>query len=204
MKINSQSGFRKNNNNSASHDQHKTIYDTWNEFVKLWKNGQDAVFNANCKNGRAWLNLSTYLGYNENQNSNENAMEDETFITEVTPNPKRSRSSPSKLRRNKERAAAYREKKRQKSSEKASSGSHFENTDLLTETLNTNSSHLEAVDSSADFQTTKENVNHHDRANETISDFHNGVFSSTMKNGNDESRGKDLEVQIVQQNSSTP
>ena len=60
------------------------------------------------------------------------------------------------------------------------------------------------MDSSADFQTTKENVNHHDRANETISDFHNGVFSSTMKNGNDESRGKDLEVQIVQQNSSTP
>ena len=97
MKISSESGFRKNNNNSASHDQHKTIYDTWNEFVKLWKNGQDAAFNANCKNGRAWLNLSTYLGYNENQNSNENAMEDETFITEVTPNPKRSRSSPSKL-----------------------------------------------------------------------------------------------------------
>ena len=75
--------------------------------------------------------------------------------------------------------------------------------DLLTETLNTNSSHLEAVDSSADFQTT-ENVNLCDGAIETISDFHNGVFSSTMKNGNDESRGKDLEVQIVQQNSSTP
>ena len=61
MKISSESGFRKNNNNPASHDQHKTIYDTWNEFVKLWKNGQDAAFNANCRNGRAWLNFSTLL-----------------------------------------------------------------------------------------------------------------------------------------------
>ena len=33
------------------------------EFVKLWKSGQEATLNINCKNGRAWINLSTYLGY---------------------------------------------------------------------------------------------------------------------------------------------
>ena len=103
MKIssNSKREFRQQNI-SDNHDKHKTIFDTWTVFVKLWKNGQDAAFNANCKNGRAWLNLSTYLGYHEN------AMEDSTF-TEETPNPKRSKSSPSKQRRNRERAMAFRE-----------------------------------------------------------------------------------------------
>ena len=45
------------------------------EFVKLWKSGQEATLNINCKNGRAWINLSTYLGYYGSD------LKDETFIT---------------------------------------------------------------------------------------------------------------------------
>ena len=41
-----------------------SVFDsTLQEFMKLWKSGQEAALNVNCKNGRAWLNLSTYLGY---------------------------------------------------------------------------------------------------------------------------------------------
>ena len=41
-----------------------SVFDsTLTEFMKLWKSRQEAALNVNCKNGRAWLNLSTYLGY---------------------------------------------------------------------------------------------------------------------------------------------
>ena len=82
------------------HGQNKNlnlVFDsTVTEFIKLWKNGQEAVLNANCKNGRAWLNLSTYLGYF-------GIDENETQFSEAIPKRSKSRSSPSKIRRNKEK-----------------------------------------------------------------------------------------------------
>ena len=77
------------------------------EFVKLWKSGQEATLNINCKNGRAWINLSTYLGYYKSN------FKDDTFIPEDIPKRSKSKSSTSKLCRNKMRAAAYTEKKMQ-------------------------------------------------------------------------------------------
>ena len=61
----------------------------------------------NCKNGRAWLNISTYLGFHEKDLNGESSFPEEII------KPKKSRSSPSKIRQNRERAAAFREKKRQ-------------------------------------------------------------------------------------------
>ena len=103
------------------------------EFVKLWKSGQEATLNINCKNGRAWINLSTYLGYYKCN------FKDDTFIPEDIPKRSKSKSSTSKLCRNKMRAAAYTEKKMQ------------EMTAIVNnlESCSGNSGLLDAVDSSA-------------------------------------------------------
>ena len=82
-----------------------------------------------------------------------------------------------------------------------SSGSHLENVDTLSENLTTNNSHLESVDF---IQTSEGNVDLDDDVDVTISDFHNGLFSSTVEKGNNESSCKDSEVQLAQQISSTP
>ena len=78
------------------------MMNTVTEFLKLWKSGRESVLNANCKNGRAWLNLSTYLGYHDSDNI-------ESLIPEEIPKRFKSKSSPSKLRRNKEQAKMYKE-----------------------------------------------------------------------------------------------
>ena len=73
--------------------------------------------------------------------------------------------------------------------------------DTLSENLTTNNSHLESVDF---IQTSEGNVDLDDDVDVTISDFHNGLFSSTVEKGNNESSCKDSEVQLAQQISSTP
>ena len=87
---------------------------------------------------------------------------------------------------------------------KSSSDSHFENADILSENSIRNNTHFDVVDSSEVFKTNKENVNLDDDIDITVSDFHNGLFSSTGDKGNNESSCKDLEVQLAQQISSTP
>ena len=143
---------------------------TVTEFIKLWKNGREAALNANCKNGRAWLNLSTYLGYYGNDES-------ESFFPEETPKRSKSKSSPSKLRRNKERAKIYKEKKRQEANIK--SLSHLETNQSKV------SSHFEVVDSSSDLlQINKncENVCHDSTITESTVVNNNGSFSGNFNN----------------------
>ena len=53
------------------------------------------------------MNISTYLGFHEKDLNGESSFPEEII------KPKKSRSSPSKIRQNRERAAAFREKKRQ-------------------------------------------------------------------------------------------
>ena len=53
------------------------------------------------------MNISTYLGFNEKD------LNGEASFSEEIVKPKKSRSSPSNIRRNRERAATFREKKRQ-------------------------------------------------------------------------------------------
>ena len=67
-----------------------------------------------------------------------------------------------------------------------------------------NNTHFDIVDSSEVFKTNKENANLDDDIDVTVSDFHNGLFSSTVDKGNNESSCKDLEVQKVQQTSVSP
>ena len=39
-----------------------------NQFMELWKKGHTASYNINCSNGEAWMNLLSYLGYQESHN----------------------------------------------------------------------------------------------------------------------------------------
>ena len=78
------------------------VFDSFQHFMKLWKNGKDAFLNINCRGGRAWLSFSTYLGFQDK-------------VTQATPMAKnrKPKASPSKIRRNQARAEAHREKRRQ-------------------------------------------------------------------------------------------
>ena len=83
-----------------------------NQFVELWKRGHSASYNINCFNGEAWMNFSSYLGYQEsyNQSHSENTK---------SKSAKRSKGSPSKQRRNQKRLEAFQEKKRLESSQQS-------------------------------------------------------------------------------------
>ena len=39
------------------------VLSTLNEFVKLWGSGNQANFEIECKNGQAWVKLSSFLGH---------------------------------------------------------------------------------------------------------------------------------------------
>ena len=87
---------------SSHHDDF--VSDTFTKFMELWKNGKEASLNINCKDGKAWIQISCFLGYQRNAKS-------------FSPgNPKRTKPSPSKLRRDRERAENFRLKKRQEAS----------------------------------------------------------------------------------------
>ena len=103
---------------SSHHDDF--VSDTFTKFMELWKNGKEAALNINCKDGKAWIQISCFLGYQRNAK----------FFSPG--NPKRTKPSPSKLRRNRERAENFRLKKRQEVSRleqsnlSKSNASHFE------------------------------------------------------------------------------
>ena len=94
--------------------QNDVIETMTNKFMELWKSGHSASYNINCRNGEAWLNFSTYLGYQESDNHS-------SFENRETKSPKRPRSSPSKLKRNKRRLEAFQEKKRLDASQQSHS-----------------------------------------------------------------------------------
>ena len=90
--------------------QNEVFESMTNQFMELWKRGHTASYNINCSNGEAWMNISSYLGYQESDNHrhSENPKSKST---------KRSKGSPSKLRRSKIRLESFLEKKRLESSQ---------------------------------------------------------------------------------------
>ena len=90
--------------------QNEVFESMTNQFMELWKRGHTASYNINCSNGEAWMNISSYLGYQESDNyrHSENTKSKST---------KRSKGSPSKLRRSKIRLESFLEKKRLESSQ---------------------------------------------------------------------------------------
>ena len=95
-------------------NQNDVIETMTNKFMELWKSGHSASYNINCRNGEAWLNFSTYLGYQESDNHS-------SFENRKTKSSKTPRSSPSKLKRNKRRLEAFQEKKRLDASQQSHS-----------------------------------------------------------------------------------
>ena len=90
--------------------QNEVFESMTNQFMELWKRGHTASYNINCSNGEAWMNISSYLGYQESDNyrHSENTK---------SKSAKRSKGSPSKLRRSKIRLESFLEKKRLESSQ---------------------------------------------------------------------------------------
>ena len=90
--------------------QNEVFESMTNQFMELWKRGHTASFNINCRNGEAWMNISSYLGYQDfvNHSQPENSK---------SKSAKRSKGSPSKLRRSKKRLESFLEKKRLESSQ---------------------------------------------------------------------------------------
>ena len=77
-------------------------------FLQLWRKEKQATLSLECKDGRASVNLSVSLGTSTREKMNSMPS------SPVPPSSRKSRtrSSPSKLRRNRARAQEYHEKKR--------------------------------------------------------------------------------------------
>ena len=75
-------------------------------FMQIWSNGRQAKVSLECKDGGAFMNFSVSLGTREKKYS--------VPTSPVPPSPRKSRtrSSPSKLRRNRARAQDYFERKK--------------------------------------------------------------------------------------------
>ena len=75
-------------------------------FMQIWSNGRQAKVSLECKDGGAFMNFSVSLGTGEKKYS--------VPPSPVPPSPRKSRtrSSPSKLRRNRARAQDYFERKK--------------------------------------------------------------------------------------------
>ena len=88
-----------------NHQKGEVFDEAIETFFKFWKDGRPALLNFNTHDGRAWINFSGFLGiYNEQK-------EKSSIYRTKSPRSKAS-PSPSKIKRNKERAEAFREKKR--------------------------------------------------------------------------------------------
>ena len=48
--------------------QNEVFESMTNQFMELWKRGHTASFNINCRNGEAWMKISSYLGYLDSVN----------------------------------------------------------------------------------------------------------------------------------------
>ena len=75
--------------------------------MNLWKKGHQAVFNFNCRNGLAWMNVSASLNEERDEHAGNQRV-------------KKKQPSPSKRKRNALRAAKFREKSRLQNSETSS------------------------------------------------------------------------------------
>ena len=89
-----------------NHQQGEVFDEAIETFIrKFWKDGRPALLNFNTHDGRAWINFSGFLGFNIEQK------EKSSIFRTNSPRSKTSPSS-SKIKRNKDRAEAFREKKR--------------------------------------------------------------------------------------------
>ena len=137
--------------NNGGHYQHQDlVFDSLTKFMEFWKDGREAVFNVNCRDGKAWMSISTFLGYQDGEKENSFANRSSTMRS-------RPRVSPSKQRRNHKRAAAHREKKRQgtESSRLAKESEHTAVINSENETIVTN---MESTDIIEDVSSTPVSV----------------------------------------------
>ena len=93
--------------------QNEVFESMTNQLMKLWKRGHTASYNINCSHGEAWINISSYLGYQECDNHSQS----ENTKNQKSKSAKRSKGSPSKLRRSKRRLESFLERKRLESSQ---------------------------------------------------------------------------------------
>jgi len=95
-----------------NHQQGEVFDEAIETFFKFWKDGRPALLNFNTHDGRAWINFSGFLGF---YSASEQKEKPSIFRTNA---PKsKSSPSPSKIRRNRVRAEAFREKKRKEAAE---------------------------------------------------------------------------------------
>ena len=84
------------------------VFDSLTKFVGIWKDGSSANFNMNCKDGRAWMNFSVCLGRLDTLSRQS---KDEFQFSPGQQTGSGTRLTPSKQRRNRERAKAFKLKK---------------------------------------------------------------------------------------------
>ena len=124
--------------------QNEVFESMTNQFLELWKRGHTASYNINCSNGEAWMNISSYLGYQESDNHSQSE-------NTKSKSAKRSKGSPSKLRRSKRRLESFLEKKRLESSQLQQPKSPDATSGIATTNINGNS------DETSEKTTTKNN-----------------------------------------------
>ena len=96
----------------GSNDQHMEqqdfIFETFLKFMQLCGNGNQATLNLECRDGGVLVNFNVFLGRQENIYS---VPSSNSTVRNVPSAPRKSRSSPSKLRRNWARSKAHHERK---------------------------------------------------------------------------------------------
>ena len=101
--------FESNNFNSNYPSQHRDfVMKLVSKFFEVWGQGLDGTVTLKCENGKARFELSLDLGCQE-KGRDGNSVSSPT--RQFYDTPRRSRSSPSKLRRSRARAEAYQLKK---------------------------------------------------------------------------------------------
>ena len=94
------------------------------QLFKFWENGRPAFLNINTHGGQAWINFSGSLGFHS---EHEQSRKFSTFQTKSSKS--KTSQSPSKIKRNRIRAEAFRERKRREAnnfSEKTNSSTQFQ------------------------------------------------------------------------------
>ena len=94
------------------------------QLFKFWENGRPAFLNINTHGGQAWINFSGSLGFHS---EHEQSRKFSTFQTKSSKS--KTSQSPSKIKRNRIRAEAFRERKRREAnnfSEKTNSSTQLQ------------------------------------------------------------------------------
>ena len=87
------------------HQQGEVVDEAIATFFKFWKDGRPALLNLNTHGGKAWINFSGFIGFHSEPNVKSSSFHHNLPRQKCSP-------SPSKIKRNKKRAEAFREKKR--------------------------------------------------------------------------------------------